>query len=402
MAKHDDPREPDEIKPDSDGNIVHIYKPKAKIDGAALLDDIAAFLARFVVYPDEHALVAHTLWIAHCWFMDCWESTPRIAFISPEAGSGKTRSLELTAPMVPNPLQAATVTPAYLFRKIGSEDRPTLLYDEIDTVFGPRVKKDNEEIRALLNAGHRRGAVSGRCALKGKKIITEEFPAYCAVALAGLGHLPETLLTRSVIIPMRKRAADETIEPYRCRFHEPQARALGERLEQWAKEIMAEMEGYIPEMPGSVFDRNADVWEALLAVADKAGKDWPDRARGSAVALVAASKDKARSLGVQLLSDIRDVFGETTEKIATKRLIERLCDDFPESPWSDLKGKPLTANKLAAMLKMYGIASRNVRLDASDAQTYEADYSSTSSSNSSVLKGYRKEDFHDAWKRYLS
>jgi hypothetical protein len=51
--------------------------------------------------------------------------------------------------------------------KVGAEEGPpTILYDEIDTVFGPKAK-DNEEIRGLLNAGHRRGAVAGRCVTKG-------------------------------------------------------------------------------------------------------------------------------------------------------------------------------------------------------------------------------------------
>ena len=48
-------------------------------------------------------------------------------------------------------------------------------------MFGPRAK-DNEEIRGLLNAGHRKGAVAGRCVIAGKQVKTEEIPAYCAVA----------------------------------------------------------------------------------------------------------------------------------------------------------------------------------------------------------------------------
>ena len=44
-------------------------------------------------------------------------------------------------------------------------------------------------------------------------------------------------------------------------------------------------------MPAGVEDRDADVWEALLAVADAAGGDWPERARAAAVALVAQSKE---------------------------------------------------------------------------------------------------------------
>ena len=153
---------------------------------AEILAGVYDFLGRFVSYPSEAAHVAHTLWIGHTWFMDSHESTPRIAFLSPEPGSGKSRALEVTEPLVPRPVHAVNTTPAYLFRKVSDEaGLPTILYDEIDTVFGPKAK-DNEDIRGMLNAGHRKGAVAGRCVVKGKTVVTEELPAYCAVALAGL------------------------------------------------------------------------------------------------------------------------------------------------------------------------------------------------------------------------
>src|SRR6185295_4617223 len=178
--------------------------------GRQILDNVYVFLGRFVAYPSEHTRIAHTLWVAHTHMMDQWESTPRIAFLSPEPGSGKTRALEVTELLVPRPVEAINVTPAYLFRKVADpQGRPTILFDEIDTVFGPKAK-DNEEIRGLLNAGHRKGAAAGRCVVKGKIVETEEIEAYCAVALAGLGSLPDTLLSRSIIVRMRRRAADET------------------------------------------------------------------------------------------------------------------------------------------------------------------------------------------------
>ena len=156
-------------------------------EGAVLLDDVSAFLKRFIAYPSEHAHIAHVLWIAHTHSMGSWESTPRIAFLSPEPGSGKTRSMEVSELLVPDPVAAVNVTPAYLFRKCGSEDGPpTILFDEIDTVFGARAR-ENEELRALLNSGHRRGATAGRCVVRGKNIETEEITSYAAVALAGLG-----------------------------------------------------------------------------------------------------------------------------------------------------------------------------------------------------------------------
>src|SRR6195952_1410184 len=144
---------------------------------ALVLNDVEEVLGRFVAYPSDAARYAHVLWIAHTWFMDEWDSTPRIAFLSPEPGSGKSRALEVTEPLVPRPVHAVNTKPAYLFRKVSDEaGAPTILYDEIDTVFGPRAK-DNEEIRGMLNAGHRKGAVSGRCVVRGKIVDTEELPA---------------------------------------------------------------------------------------------------------------------------------------------------------------------------------------------------------------------------------
>src|SRR3954452_24528314 len=206
----------------------------AALCGDTLLADLHAFLGRFVAYPSDNEHVAHVLWVMHTHLMDAWESTPRIAFLSPEPGSGKTRALEVSELLVPSPVEAVNVTPAYLFRKVGSDQgRPTVLYDEIDTVFGPKAK-DNEEIRGLLNAGHRRGAVAGRCVVKGKIVETEELPAYCAVAMAGLGGLPDTILSRSVIVRMRRRSPEERVAPYRRREHKAEGEALREELEAWS------------------------------------------------------------------------------------------------------------------------------------------------------------------------
>src|SRR5262245_22851269 len=193
---------------------------------AQILDDIHDFLGRFIIYPSKEAHDAHVLWIAHTHVMDAWESTPRIAFLSPEPASGKSRALEVSELLVPNAVETINVSPAYLFRKVGDDGaKPTLLFDEIDTVFGPKAK-ENEEIRGLLNAGHRRGAVTGRCVVHGKKVLAEEIPAYCAVALAGLGWLPDTILTRSIVIRMRRRGPGEKVTPFRRRICAKEGQAL--------------------------------------------------------------------------------------------------------------------------------------------------------------------------------
>jgi hypothetical protein len=95
---------------------------RAGVRGEKLLDDLRAFLGRFIAYPTDNEHVAHVLWIAHTHLMEAWEPTSRIAFLSPEPGSGKTRALEVSELLVPNPVEAVNVTPAYLFRKVGRLD----------------------------------------------------------------------------------------------------------------------------------------------------------------------------------------------------------------------------------------------------------------------------------------
>ena len=346
------------------------------------LDDVLAYLRRFVSYPTEHAAVAHALWIVHTHAMDAWDSTPRIAFLSPEPGSGKSRALEASELLVPNPVNAVNVSVAYLFRKVGDEEgRPTILYDEVDTVF--TAKGENEDIRGLLNAGHRKHSVVGRCVVHGKRIETEETPAYCAVALAGLGDMPDTILTRSVVVRMRRRSPTERIEPYRRRDVEGEAEALRTRIAAWTQGVMHQLIDARPEFPDGVADRDADVWEALLAVADAAGGDWPQRAREAAVSLVTASRRNTPSLGVRLLTDLRHVFGDR-DRISTDSILKAL-HAMDEAPWLDLRGKPLDARGLAVRLKPYGIGSKQIRTSATV-----------------TVKGYERADMLDAWARYVS
>jgi hypothetical protein len=358
-------------------------------EGATVLEAVHAFIGRFVAYPSREAHTAHALWIAHAHLMEAWESTPRLAFLSPEPGSGKSRALEITELLVPRPILTVNATPAFVFRRVADEaGLPTILADEIDTVFGPKAR-ENEELRGFYNAGHRRGAVAGRCVVKGKVIETEELPAYCAVALAGLGNLPDTILTRCVIVKMRRRAPGETVEPFRRRVHGDEGEALRGKLAAWAIELESVAGQAWPDMPPGIADRAADVWEPLLTVADLAGGAWPERARVAAVSLVADTMGGQGSLGLKLLSDIREAFDDATDilgarldQLPTAVLLEKL-NGMEESPWGDLKGKPLDSRKLARLLATYEIKPTTIR------------------TGTGTPKGYRREAFHDAWVRYL-
>lgn len=356
------------------------------IDGAALLDEVEAFHRRFNIFPTEAAYVAVTLWDAHAHLLDCFDSTPRIAFLSPEPGSGKSRALEIVETLVPRPMVAVNASAAALFRAVsGPDGRPTILFDEIDTVFGPRAG-DNEELRGFLNAGHRRTGVTYRCV--GDSQTVTPFPSYTAVAVAGLGSLPDTILTRSIIIRMRRRARNEKVEPFRARLHEQEGNALRDRIAAWAEHARGWVMGAWPEFPEGVTDRPADVWEPLLAIADAAGGDWPQRAREACVALVKAAQytDK-HSLGIRLLTDLRDHVLIGIDRLPTIAILDRL-NALDDAPWADLNGKPLDNRRLSRMLAEYmtadnePIRSRNIR------------------TSGGVLKGFHAKDLEDAWARY--
>ena len=163
---------------------------------------------------------------------------------------------------------------------------PTLLYDEIDTVFGAKAK-EHEDVRGLLNAGYERGAKTYRCLVRGNgQVELEGIEAYCAVALAGIGWLPDTILSRSIVVRMRRRASDEHVEQFRRRLISKDAGRIYDAVETWAQAQPSRILDW-PDLPPEVTDRAAEIWEPLLWIADLIGGEWPSRARAAAVALVA-------------------------------------------------------------------------------------------------------------------
>ena len=353
-----------------------------RVDMSELLDELDQLLSRYVAFPNPECRHAVVLWVLHCHALDAFESTPRLALLSPEKGSGKTRTLEVLSLVVPTPMHAVNMSAAALYRVV-ADRQPTLLLDEADTYLGTMVAKQHEDIRGLINAGHRRGAMTYRGEVSGKAVRVVEFPAFAACALAGIGDLPDTILDRSVIVAMKRRAPNEHVEAFRERLARPQADELRERLAAWAARHLAALEDAWPIMPETIIDRAADVWEPLVAIADAAGGDWPERARHSAVTLNNARAERDPSLGVQLLADCRRLFTATnSDRLTTEALVDALIN-LDESPWGDLRGKSLDARGLARRLKKYDVRPGNHRFPEG------------------ILRGYRLEDMHDAWQRYL-
>jgi Protein of unknown function (DUF3631) len=374
--------------------------PPDDLDGARVLDGVAAFVGRYVVFPTPHALTVITLWAAHTHAPEkTWYVTPRLVLDSAEPGSGKTRVLELLALLVQRPEMTISATVAAIFRMI-AEEPLTLLFDEVDAIFNPKNGGNYEDLRALLNAGYKQGATIARCVGDAKQMKVQRFDVFAPVALAGLaGKMPATITTRAVTVHMRRRAPGEKVQPFRERDAEYEAEPIREQLATWIGFVATDLADARPEMPKGVEDRPAEVWEALLAVADAAGGEWPARAREACRYFVLNADPGELSLGVRLLRDVRKVFRpEPTEDepnpvqhghMATAALVEALVN-LDESPWADLYGKPLTALRLAKEMERYGVRPIQFR-DGEKQRGY-------------VTWGTDKPEqtgLADAWTRYL-
>ncbi|MBN9756802.1 DNA primase [Pseudonocardia sp. Ae406_Ps2] len=330
---------------------------------AVLLDQVVAFVSRFSVFPDRHTAPMLALWYAHTHAIEHFYTTPRLVLDSVEPGSGKTRVLEVAQFLVRKPEMTISATTAAVFRMLC--DGPiSLLFDEIDAVFSAKNGGNNEDLRGLLNSGYKRSATVARCVGDASRMKVERFPTFAPVALAGIaGAVPVTITSRAVTVHMRRRAPHEQVEAFRERRVEAEAQPLREQLAAWMDRVAEEhLAGADPVMPEQVTDRNAEIWEPLLAIADLAGDHWPDTARAAAVHFVGQATETGTSVGTRLLADLRALFvAHETDRMATSDIIGRLCTD-DESGWADLDGRPLDGRRLARELSRYGVRPGSIRV----------------------------------------
>ena len=173
------------------------------------------FLRRFVVFGRPEAIVAVVLWIAHTYALDSADATPYLAVTSPEKGSGKTRLLECLRLLARGRPEIFIIpTASTIYRMLEADPDAPLLLDELDAVFRDRSDK-YEEVRAIINAGHRRGAKVPRTVSVGNRHEVQMFPVFGPRALAGIGKLPDTVADRSIPIRMLKKKRSETVEKFR-------------------------------------------------------------------------------------------------------------------------------------------------------------------------------------------
>ena len=339
---------------------------------ASTLSNVRTYIRRYVVVSADQA-TAIALWAAHTHVLDAADCTPYLQVTSATPRAGKTRLLEVLEPIVARPWLTGRTSAAALVRRIDA-DRSTLLLDESDAALGRDADREySETLRGILCAGYRRSGRVTLCVGQGAKIEAREFGAYAAKAIAGIGELPPTIEDRSIRITLRRRISDEPVARWRQRDGALEAASLYAALAEWSAEpaMLAALRDARPAIPMALDDRGADVWEALLAIADLAGDDWPETSRRAAITLRRSAQANDTDPVTELLRDVADILRSDADAILpSSELLAKLVAR-EDRPWADWRhGRPLTARGLARLLAPLGCfptmahARRGYRRDA--------------------------------------
>jgi hypothetical protein len=371
--------------PDSlQGQAVEVADVEAwdsAVDGDALLDEVQAAIRKHIILSDD-AAVGITLWIVASHLFNEFFIFPRLRIRSPVKGCGKSTLLDVFECLVNKPFLVGGTSAAPLFRMIEAK-HPTMLLDESDTYL-----RDNEDLRNIANNGHKRNGQVLRC--EGDSLEPRAFSVWSPMVIAGIGKLAGTIEDRSIHVRLQKKKPGDSVARFRGDRPGKAIRELARKIARWAKDHAAEVGNLEPVVPESLFNRDADNWRPLLAVAEACGPAWAASARLAAV----SSEEKAAGdeAKLQVLADIKTIFEDSIyaaaiardRAIHSERLVKALVD-LEGSRWADFsRGKPLSQNGLAHLLDEYGINPRQMRIGNDN------------------KKGYEVAWFDDAFAAYLS
>lgn len=321
------------------------------VSGDALFRALRERIRRHVVLTDEQA-TAVALWIMLTWVHEkAAVHSPLLLARSAEPNSGKSTLLGVIGLIVRRGLLSVSITGPALFRSI-AKWTPTFVLDENDTAF-----VNNDDLKEVVNSGWTRGQGAIRCDPE-----TNEPRSYSTFAPKAIGmkgrKLPDTTLSRAIIIELKRKLPSEQVEDFRHVDDDELAR-LRQQCLRWANDSASALAKAAPEMLPGFHNRTAANWTLMPAIAERVGTKEQAWQAASAIENLKDARDA--SIGIQLLSDIRQAFErERTDQLKTKRLTETLTDN-PERPWAEYnRGQPITPKQLGNLLREYGITSETI------------------------------------------
>jgi putative DNA primase/helicase len=153
------------------------------------------------------------------------------------------------------------------------------------------------------------------------------FSVWCPKVIAQIGHLPDTLADRSIIFRMQRKIPTEQCQ----RIRNLNTLDLRRQCARFVLDHSPAITNARPEIPKSLNDRAADIWEPLLALADLAGGDWPRLARDAAVGL-AGSAEETNPISSLLLDIFITFCVAEIDRIFSRDLVDNLAPPFPHIP----------------------------------------------------------------------
>jgi Protein of unknown function (DUF3631) len=339
-----------------------------------VLDLVLHLIEAHIALTQEQRM-AVGLWVLHSYVFGRFPVSPRLALVSPVRGCGKTTLLVLLELLTADAYRTDNTSAAALFHLLGHREH-TLLVDEGDNLG----LLNNSVLRAVFNAGHRRGGAISRF-IGG---WSRKFLVFAPLAVAAIGTLPLPLLHRSVVVHMQRRAPGETFQ--QLDEHDPTFPAAKAEIQKWAATCSL---AHDPAMP-KLHNRAADNWRVLLAIADDLGHG--EAARAAAAALCSGRFDE--DPGVVLLEDIRCVFEALgVDRIGSLALVEALLA-LEDGSWHDWRGpqddrppRKLNQSELARLLKAFNIRPRTI-------------WPAQRRPGAKSHRGYLRGQFEEAWAAY--
>jgi hypothetical protein len=202
--------------------------------------------------------------------------------------------------------------------------------------------------------------------------------------------LPETTLSRAIIIAMKRKRPNERVQDFDHTDSE-NLEQLRQQIFRWATDNVESLATATPEIPEHFHNRVRANWKLLLAIAERV--NWKAKALMAAVALEEVHANFGSATGIELLADIKIIFDarellkdkdEFWDRVKSEVLIEELIKD-KDKKWATYNnGKAVSQRQVAGLLKEFEIRPRTVRFEDGTA------------------KGYELAWFSDDFERYLS
>ncbi|MBV9294296.1 MAG: DUF3631 domain-containing protein [Acidobacteriaceae bacterium] len=365
------------------------------VDGGELLGNLRKAILKFVHLDQDQATIV-ALWILFSWIFDkVAETNPFLRVVSPLPNCGKSTLLKVLRHLCRASWLVASSTRSAFTRKAQTA-RFTFLLDEADAFL-----QENEQFRNVLDGASDPDTANVAVSEKlGDQWHPTTIDCYVPMAIASIKLLygMNTVEQRSIHIWLKRttQAERKALTKARQRTLKAEFTPLTQQCARWATDNASALAGCYPELD---FEdgRDEDVWQPIVAIADHIQPSLGKQVRDIAKAMIGTTSDTKETLAIKLLGDIKVLFdvkrGQQPKDLADKYKSETLCKDLAAMdgrPWHAMstgkgrESKAIDQNRLARMLKDFGIAPHNIRI------------------NNDTPKGYKRKYFEDVWERYPS